>query len=154
MRRVGKAAAGSAIIVAICYFVTPQEGLITRAYRDPANILTICIGETEGVKPGDVKTKAECQEMLAKRLPTYLQAVDESVDKPMPDNRRIALTDFAYNCGIRCYQKSSIPKLLNAGKVTEACNKLSLYVWAGNPKRKLPGLVKRREKERQLCLSS
>jgi len=163
MRPAHKVAAGSAIVLAICAFVTPSEGIVTRAYRDPAGILTLCIGETEGVKEGDVKTPAECRAMLAQRIPDYLYAVD-SLMPGLPDNRRIAYTDFAYNLGpgkltLRRKDKyerpipgTSIVDLERAGNWRAACQRMGLFVYAG--KVKLAGLVKRRNKEVKLCLSS
>ena len=147
-----KMAATSAIVVACCSFLSPNEGMRTVAYQDPATIWTICYGETLGVQPGQRKTPAECRQMLGNRIPDYLLAVDRSVKQPMPDSRRIALTDFAYNAGVRAYQRSGIPARLNAGDVAGGCSILKKYVWAGRPKRKLPGLVTRRDKEYQLCM--
>jgi GH24 family phage-related lysozyme (muramidase) len=45
-------------------------------------------------------------------------------------------------------------KLINAGRVTDACHQLPLWVWAGPPQNrvKLPGLVNRRAAEMKLCL--
>ena len=144
-------AGGGAIIAMVAAFLAPHEGLRTRAYYDPAHILTICYGETQGVKPGMVKTADECKADLEKRIPDYLGPVDAMMPG-LPDNRRIAYTDFAYNAGVGLLKKSRIPALEKAGQWTAACNELSRYVYAGG--KKLPGLVTRRENERKLCLAS
>ena len=145
-----KLAGGGAIIATIAMFIAPHEGMRTKAYYDPAHILTICYGETKGVKPGMVKSADECKADLEKRIPDYLGPVDEMMPG-LPDNRRIAYTDFAYNTGVGTLKKSRIPTLEKSGKWPEACNELRRYVYAGG--RKLPGLVTRRENERRLCLA-
>ena len=143
-------AGGAAIIALIAAFIAPSEGTRTKAYRDPVGIWTICTGETQGVYPGQTKTEAECKAMLADRIPDYLGPVDAMMPG-LPNNRRIAYTDFAYNGGVGMLRKSSIPALERAGKWREACAVLKRYIYAGG--KVLPGLVKRREKEYQTCLN-
>jgi lysozyme len=140
---------GTTIVALIAAFIAPQEGLRTKAYRDPVGIWTICTGETQGVYPGQTKTEAECRVMLARRIPDYLGPVDTMMPG-LPDNRRVAYTDFAYNIGVAGLRKSGIPVLERSGKWQQACAVLKRYVYAGG--RVLPGLVTRREKEYQTCI--
>lgn len=144
---------GAAIIAAIAAFTAPFEGLRTKAYPDPARptLATICYGETQGVHFGDTKTPQECQKMLESRIADYLGPVDKMMPG-LPDNRRIAYTDFAYNAGVGNLQKSGIPALEKAGKWQDACAKLKRYVYSNG--RILPGLVKRREQEYKVCTNS
>lgn len=148
-----KHVAGGAIVVAIAAMIAQNEGLRTKAYPDPAKstIATICYGETQGVHFGDTKTPEECRLMLEKRIPDYLGPVDKLMPN-LPDNRRIAYTDFVYNAGIGNLQKSGIPALEKAGKWQDACSKLKRYVYSNG--RILPGLVKRREQEYKVCTNS
>ena len=129
------------------------EGVRQTAYRDPspAGTWTICFGETKGVQPGDHKTLAQCQAMLEGRLYEFGAQVDRCTSVPLPPKRKAAMTDFAYNAGAGRYCKSIAP-LLNSGKVQAGCDKLTEFVYAGGIK--FPGLVRRREEERALCLSS
>ncbi|MER5174127.1 glycoside hydrolase family protein, partial [Thioclava kandeliae] len=53
----GVAGVAAAIALAITT-IAPWEGKELRAYRDIVGIPTICFGETEGVKMGDVATEA------------------------------------------------------------------------------------------------
>lgn len=149
MRMAHKVAGGAAIITACASFISPHEGLRTTAYKDPAQIWTICYGETQGVTPGMKKTPAECKQMLADRLPDYIAPVDKMMPG-LPDNRRIAYTDFAYNVGVGALQKSSIPALEKSGKWQDACKVMGKYIYAKG--KVLPGLVKRRDEEVKLCL--
>lgn len=138
--------------VSICVAcVGAEEGLRTVAYKDPVGIPTICFGETKDVKLGDKKTVAECEAMLGERVLEFGRGVDACTTGPMTPSRKAGLTSFAYNVGIEGYCKSSIARKLNAGDVQGGCDALRLYVYAKGIK--LPGLVKRREQERDLCLS-
>lgn len=144
---------GAVIVAAVAAFLAPFEGLRTKAYPDPAipTLATICFGETQGVKFGDVKTKQQCVEMLKERIPDYLNPVDKMMPD-LPDNRRIAYTDFAYNAGVGTLKKSRIPSLEKQGKWKEACGELKRYIYAGG--KVMKGLVTRRNAESELCLKS
>jgi len=149
INKTGAAGGAIAVVAAIAALIIPSEGLSLNTYKDPVGINTICYGETQGVHYGDTKTKAECEAMLYKRIGDYLGPVDKMMPG-LPDNRRIAYTDAAYNLGVGKIQKSRIPALEKAGKWKEACNELNRYVYAGG--KKLPGLVKRRAEEVKICL--
>ena len=141
---------GVAILTLCAVFIQPHEGVVTHAYRDPVGIWTICDGETQGVTPGERRTPAQCRAMLAQRIPDYLGPVDEMMPG-LPDNRRVAYTDFAYNAGVATLRRSRIPGYEHAHNVAAACHELTRYVYAGG--RKLLGLVRRRADEEKLCLN-
>lgn len=153
-----KIAAGAGIVAAIAAFTSPFEGLRTKAYPDPANpkIATICYGETQGVHFGDTKSPDECLEMLKGRIPDYLGPVDRLLPN-LPDNRRIAYGDAAYNAGAGILTRrsngqlgTSIVDLERAGKWQDACRRLLLFDRADG--KQLPGLTRRRKAESDLCL--
>ncbi|ACG60337.1 gp15 putative lysozyme [Iodobacter phage PhiPLPE] len=157
------AAGGAAVVVAaIAALIMPSEGISLKAYKDPVGIPTICYGETQGVHYGDTKTKEECEAMLYKRIGDYLGPVDKMMPG-LPDNRRIAYTDFAYNVGLGKLTErtkrngkeiigTSFVDLEKAGKWQESCERLNKYVYAAG--KKLNGLVKRRAEEYQICMKS
>lgn len=148
------------VIAGTLALIKPSEGRYTHAYADPANphIASICYGETQGVKFGDVKTPEECDEMLARRLPDYLGPIYELLPD-LPDNRAIAYGDAAYNMGVGILTRrsndvpgTSIVDLEKRGQWPAACKRLLLFVYANG--QKLPGLVKRREREYEVCMGS
>lgn len=151
MAAIHKAAGSAAVIALAVAFITPKEGTKTHAYRDPVGIWTICDGDTQGVRAGQVETLAQCKARLAARIPDYLGPVDRMMPG-LPDNRRVAYTDFAYNVGVGTLERSHIPALEHAGHWVAACNELTRYVYAGN--KILPGLVSRRQSEKTLCLNT
>ena len=137
--------------VSICVAcVGTAEGLRTVAYSDPVGIPTICFGETDGVKMGDRATVEECRDKLGARVIEFGAAVDRCVHTPMSPHRKAGLTSFAYNVGPEAFCRSTLVTKLNIGDPA-ACDELLRWNKAkGVP---LPGLTKRREQERELCLS-
>ncbi len=130
--------------------VSGFEGLRQAAYRDPVGIPTICFGETKGVEMGQRATLAECQGMLADSLELANRGVDACIAVPLPDYRRAALVSFTYNVGQGNLCSSTLARKLNSGDTVGACNELSRWTRARGIE--LPGLVKRRATEREMCL--
>lgn len=140
-----------------CAVAAPMEGLRQKAYKDPVGIPTICFGSTKGVHMGDTKTVAECKAMLTEEMLETVNAVDRCVPN-LPPNVLAAVSDAAYNVGtlIACNpEKSSVARRLKAGDIPGACNALLAWDKAriGGMLVALPGLTKRRQMERDLCLS-
>lgn len=125
------------------------EGRSLLAYLDPVGIPTLCDGITHGVELGQTATDAECDALLAAELGAAITAVDQLAQRPQPDTRRAALGSFVYNVGAGAFASSMLLRKLNAGDPASACAELSRWVYAKG--RKLAGLVKRRQAERQLC---
>ncbi|WP_426196207.1 lysozyme [Massilia sp. DWR3-1-1] len=130
--------------------VSGFEGLRQVAYRDPVGIPTICFGETKGVKLGQRATLAECQGMLADSLELANRGVDACIRAPLTDYRRAALVSFTYNVGQGSLCGSMLARKINAGDTAGGCNELSRWTFAKGIQ--LPGLVKRRAAERDMCL--
>ncbi len=139
--------AGSAAIAAsvVAYF----EGRELVGYLDPVGIPTVCYGHTTTAALGQVKTDTECEALLAEDLGQALAAVDIQLPG-LPPATRAALGSFVYNVGPGAFQRSTLVRKARAGDLVGACNELPRWVYAGG--RKLNGLVRRREAERQLCL--
>lgn len=152
------AAAGTSVAIVIGLaspMIEKSEGLRTAAYIDPVGVPTICFGETLGVNMGDVKTESECRKMLRPRLEGFLSEIRRCTKYPggsLPPKTEAAFLSFAYNVGSPTYCKNIAEKRINVGKLREACEALLLYTKAGRPLRVLPGLVRRRQEERNLCI--
>ncbi len=137
--------------VAICVACTGTfEGLRTVAYRDPVGIPTVCFGETRGVKLGDRFTDEQCKDMLGERVLEFGRGVDGCTKVWLPPARKAALVSFAYNVGVQAYCGSTLVRKLNAGDTSGACNEL--LRWTKAKGITLPGLVKRREQEKAMCM--
>lgn len=137
--------------VSICIGCTAAaEGVRQNAYPDVTGVPTICFGETKGVKFGDKKTLDECKAMLEGRLYEFGAEVDLCTKVELPPARKAGMVDFAYNEGSGRYCRNIAP-LLNQGNVQAACDRLLDFNTAGGIV--FPGLTKRRQKERVLCLA-
>lgn len=126
------------------------EGKSNTAYSDPPGVQTICFGHARGVKAGDKATDLKCNQYLKEDLDIADAAVKRLVKVPITDEQWGAFADFVYNEGSGTFAKSSILLDLNAGRTKQACLDLLKYVYAGG--KKLPGLVKRRQAEFELCM--
>lgn len=141
-------AALSAVLAIATPGVMFYEGMSTKAYLDPVGIPTICYGDTENVSLGQVKSKADCDEMLRVKLGYYALRVYWLVDTPMSNERLAALTSFTYNVGVTNFRNSTLLRKINAGD-PNACAEMNRWVYAKGVK--LNGLVKRRAAEAALC---
>lgn len=129
--------------------IAEYEGLRNAAYEDVRGVLTICYGETLGVKVGDWKSTPECQTRLAKRVRDFALAMAKCTYVQVPIVSLMALVSFGYNAGVKAYCTSTLNKLLNAGDLAGACAQLSRWDKAGGIRWK--GLTVRRAAERRDC---
>lgn len=146
-----KTKVGTGVIAAAIGLVAAWEGRSLVAYVDPVGIPTICDGFTHGVKLGDVATPERCDALTEQEVRRALAVVDGSTPGQLPEGVRVALTSFVYNVGPGAYGGSTLLRKLRAGDLAGACNQLPRWVYAGG--KKLRGLERRREAERQICLS-
>lgn len=142
----------SALAAAAVALVGGFEGLRTYAYRDPVGIPTICFGETRSVRMGDRKSAAECKAMLGDRLVEFETGMVRCLKAPdkVPDPAYAAFLSFSYNVGTGAFCKSTLVRRVNAGDLRGACDEL--LKWDKAAGIRLPGLTKRRQQERALCL--
>lgn len=132
------------------------EGLSRVAYYDPPGILTACYGHTgPDVQRGHTYSLDECRALLAADMAAAVRAV-ERCRPGLPEPVLAAFADAAYNIGpaIACdLRASTAARLLAAGDIRAACAQLTRWTKAriGGVLVELPGLVRRRAQERDLC---
>jgi lysozyme len=144
------AMAGSMVIALATPFVAIHEGYVPKTYLDPVSIPTVCYGHTATAKIGQTYTKKQCDKLLEGDLGHAVGVVYSSVRVPISHTTAAALSSFTFNVGETAFKRSTLLKKLNIGDYIGACNELPKWVYAKG--KKLSGLVKRREAERQLCL--
>lgn len=139
--------------------IEASEGFSAKPYKCPAGVWTIGLGSTRyedgtPVKPTDPPiTIDRARQIVAATLAgEYEPAVQRYVTVPLTQGQYDALVDFAYNAGAQNLRTSTLLKKLNAGDYSGASAEFSRWVNGGG--KKLPGLVKRREAERQLFLGA
>jgi lysozyme len=152
MAEIKKAAIGlsGAALIAVA-LLKPFEGEYLKAYFDPPKIPSICYGHTKGVKITDIATDDQCQIYLGQDTMEADLATHRLINVKISDKTRAAFISFIFNAGEGRFASSTMLKKLNSGDIAGACNELSKWVYAGG--KVLPGLVKRREAEKKLCLS-
>lgn len=133
--------------------IKQHEGLRLQAYPDPATgdePWTIGYGHTKGVYPGDSCTKERAEKWLDEDIAEAAKAL-ELVKVPLNEFQRDALISFVFNVGKQAFADSTMLKLLNQGNYVAAANQFTRWIHAGG--KVMPGLVKRRNAEKQLFLS-
>lgn len=126
------------------------EGCRLEAYLCPAKVWTIGWGHTGDVKAGRKITQHQADVILEEvDLPKFEEGVERICgDFIASENEFSALVCFAYNVGLEALAKSTLVKRLKEGKRYDAANEFLKWNKAGG--KVLPGLVKRREAEREL----
>lgn len=144
---------GGAAMAAAVALIGGYEGLRLVSYADVIGVYTACYGETRGIRPGMKFTKAECDEMFAKRLVEFETGMRACLKEPdaIPIRPYIAFLSLSYNVGIGAFCKSSVARLANAGDIKGACNRIPAFNKAGG--RVIRGLVSRRADEQKYCLA-
>mgnify|MGYP003114949089 CR=1 FL=1 len=127
-------------------FIIGLEGFKEKAYWDVRQY-TVGYG-TKAKSKTEVITKEEALNRLNEELQVAKKAVDnleKDYDEPFTEGQKNALISFTYNAG-----PGNLKQLSQDGTrgVEEIGDMLLEYVYAGE--KKLPGLVKRREKEYNL----
>ena len=140
------------ILAAAAALAAGFEGLRQYAYYDPRpndSILTVCYGSTTQVQKGKKYSLEECKQRLEADMAEALDAVLRCHPN-LPDNVLIAFADAVYNIGPKVACNSTASRYLKAGNYEAACNELPK--WNKSNGVVLPGLTRRREAERQICL--
>ena len=147
---------GLAVALAAAIAV-PAEGLRQWAYYDPPGILTVCRGHTgPDVEKNRKYSLQECDALMSQDMRDAVQTVDRCVPG-LPVEVLAAFGDAVYNIGptVACDpSKSTAARLLQDGQLRGACEQLPRWDKArvAGVMVSLPGLTKRRAKERDLCL--
>lgn len=147
--KISAAIGGGAI--AIATILIPQlEGVEYKAYKDIGGVWTVCNGITgPDVIIGKVYTEVECKNLLQKHLIPYARSVERAVKVPASEYQKAALISFSFNVGVNAFERSSLLRYLNSGESKKACDALRQWVYVD--KKKIPGLMNRREVEREIC---
>lgn len=126
------------------------EGLRLQAYQCSASVWTIGYGHTANVRPGDIIDEEQAGHLLCQDVTASEEAVIRLVRVSLSQHQFDALVSFVFNLGSGNFATSTLLKKLNAGDYIGAAEEFSRWVNAGG--KKLLGLVRRRDAERQLFL--
>ena len=152
-----------AVLVAVLgWFVVPEEGIVLETYPDPVHgvaLPTACIGETgPHIRMGQKFTLGECMEMLRARHERLIVAVGRCVRVPVTTHEAVAILSMSDNLGVGAICGSTMVRQINAGAPASTwCEQIPRWHFAGGRdcwvrSSNCSGLVKRRERERAMCL--
>lgn len=125
------------------------EGFSSTIYTCPAGYPTIGYGhvvlahEREQFAAG--VTQAEATELLRQDARIAERAVLRLISVPLTDGQFDALVSFTFNLGAGALQRSTLRRKVNRGEHESVPSELMKWVWAA--RKKLPGLVRRRQAE-------
>ena len=148
--------AAIAIVIASSMAMT-AEGYRQTWYADPVGITTVCYGHTgPDIDKKKVYTKDECMALLSKDMAASVRRVDRCVPG-LPIGVLAAFSDADFNVGgtIACdTTRSTAARYLRDGRLRDACLQLPRWSKANvmGVMVDLPGLVKRRNREMEICL--
>jgi len=124
------------------------EGCRLKAYQCSANVWTIGWGHTKGTRRGDKVTQAQADEMFKQDIKQYETCVFDAVKASLNQNQYDALVSLCYNIGCNAFRHSTMVRLLNQKKYTQAESQFNRWVMAGG--KRVQGLVNRRRQEKAL----
>lgn len=128
------------------------EGFRSKPYRDPTGTLTVGYGFTRDIKP---MTKEEAEVRLVKEVSSFERGVSKIIGRDrweqLSDNQKAALISFAYNVGLGNLRKSTLVKKIRQGDLRGAADEF--LKWTKSKGKRLKGLVRRRQQERQLFIA-
>lgn len=130
------------------------EGCKLESYPDPGtggDPWTIGYGHTGNIKPGQVITQEEAEDLLKQDLVKFEQGVEKLLKVDVTENQFSALICFAYNVGLENLKISLLLRCINSYHPEDASKQFAR--WNKSNGNVMLGLTSRREKERQLFLS-
>ncbi len=133
------------------------EGLRLKAYADSGGRLTIGWGHAgKDVRPNSVITEETAEVLLAQDVAAAERAVRRLVWADLNENQFGAVVSWVFNLGEGKVRGSKTLSLLNQRRYLEFAD--ALLQWdkitlADGTKKSLPGLTRRRQKERALFLT-
>jgi lysozyme len=123
-----------------------REGVRLTAYQDERDIWTIGVGHTAFAGPptpvaGMTITLQECDQIFARDLAQFEQAVNQAIVVPIPQNAFDACVSLCYNIGPKGFTGSTVVHKINLGDMEGAAD--AFLMWD-----RPPSLLSRRKSER------
>jgi lysozyme len=144
----------------IGYLQRPEnEDVRLDYYLDPAGICTVGSGHVvSGSCPlGETITLERASELFAQDLVIFEDEIRNQVTVPLSQNEFDALVSLVFNIGGTNFADSTTRRELNVGNRVAAADGFLLWTKAQDPNSgqlvDLPGLVRRRQEEREIFLT-
>lgn len=123
------------------------EGLKLAPYKDVAGKATVGYGHL--ILPGEDFsagiTAAKAEEILQIDVQHHEDGMLKLVSVPLKPWEKDALTSFCFNLGVGAFEGSTLRKMVNAGRTTDASDNFLRWTFAGG--KQVGTLVRRRAAE-------
>lgn len=133
--------------------ISKFEGCSLKAYSDPVGIWTIGYGSRYingiPISKNQKITQTQALSLLQDDITIFYNQINNLLPS-LSDNQMIAILDFVYNIGFYAFKNSTMCKYIQQGKMALAAEQFDLWIYSKG--KKLPGLVRRREAEKELFL--
>ena len=152
---------GAAFILGMASLLAGHEGRVLGSYWDSiGQVWTACAGVTgPEIGPNQTFTEAECLRMESAYLTKMYARMGRCVAGEFTFPVVKAFGHFAYNVGEDTFCRSTAAKLLNQGRVEEACKQIPRWRFASGRDCFLPanarfcgGIKRRRMEEYHWCM--
>ena len=156
-QKIRKPLAATAIGVALLTSIANHEGFRSNAYRPLAeDVPTIGWGSTRHpdgtpVKMGETITREKALSYLKNDTQKFVNQMVSCVKVPVSQGEFDAFVSLTYNIGPSAFCRSTLVKKLNQYDYEGACKEI--MKWSYFKGKQLPGLVKRRQQEYNVCIS-
>lgn len=130
--------------------IADYEGCRLQPYQCSAGVWTDGIGNTSGVVPGKTITERQAAGSFIRNVLRVEKTLETCVSQTMPQKVYDAVVSFAFNVGTGNACHSTLIKLLNQKRWTEACRQLPRWVYVRGVFNQ--GLENRRAREMAWCL--
>lgn len=120
-------------------------------YKDIVGLLTIGWGHRTMLPLGTAITQAEANRLLDSDLTETCTHVKALLTMDLTDNQFSAIICLVFNIGVGNFKTSTLLKLLNGGGFNPAADQFLRWDHAGG--KEVPGLLRRRQAERDLFLT-
>lgn len=128
------------------------EGLSLIPYQDSKGIFTQGIGHTKGITADSLPITPDIAEQwLQEDLEDAEDEIDQHITVDLNGNQYAALTSLCFNCG-PAPLLGHVGMYINASEFQQAAD--AFLAWDHDGNRIIPGLMRRREAERKLFLTS
>lgn len=124
------------------------EGFSSTVYRCQAGVPTIGFGHTRGVVDGQTITKEDALRLLMSELSTLQKALASVIHVDVTEGQFVAILSLVYNIGMWKFRTSTLLRELNKENFVNAGNEFARWIYV--KKQPNEGLMKRREKEREV----
>ncbi|WP_342221212.1 lysozyme [Candidatus Fukatsuia endosymbiont of Tuberolachnus salignus] len=133
---IGIIISGAAATVILSQFLDEKEGNRLTAYRDGANVWTICRGAThvdgKPVIQGIQLSAEKCEQVNKFEVDKAIAWVERHVQVPLTDAQKAGIASFCpYNIGTTKCLSSTFYRKLNAGDYRGACAEIKRWIFDG-----------------------